>query len=152
MTKWTPPRSDGLRHNALPHEQLAALADPDADVNGPGIYGLLLSTPDTDSVETHARLWREHHDAMPTEQNDGYGIETLASADRVVYVGAAKNVRSRVADHVAGKQTSAVMEVYPPHSVWDVWFCDSVGEAFERESGKAIALNNRYGDVHFHSR
>jgi len=152
MTKWTPPRSEGLRYDALPHEQLAALADPDDDVNGPGIYALLLSAPDTTSVEAHARLWREHHDTMPTVANDGYGVETLASARRIVYVGAAKNVRSRVANHVAGKQPSAVMEVYPPHSVWDVWYCDSVDEAFERESGKAIELNNRFPSAYFHSR
>jgi len=151
MTEWTPPRSEGLRYDALPHEELAALAD-DGSVNGPGIYALLLSTPDTDSVETHARLWREHHDAMPTVANDGFDTETLASARRIVYVGAAKNVRSRLADHAAGKQTSAVLEVYPPHSVWDVWYCDSVEEAFERESGKAIALNNQYPNIHIHQR
>jgi len=146
VTDWTPPRSEGLRHAALPGEELATVAGPDDDVSGPGIYAILLSTPDTTSVETHARLWREQHETTPEY------LETIAASDRVVYIGAAKNVRDRVADHVAGKQTSAVMEVFPPHSVWGAWYTGSVDEAFERESMRAMDLNNRFPSCYFHSR
>ena len=149
---WTPPRDEGLRHDRVVDESLLTLAGPDDEVSGPGVYALLLSTPDTDSAETYARLWRDEHEALPTVDDDGYSPETLAEAERIVYVGAAKDVRARITDHVDGKQRPAIEEVFPAHSVWGVWWCDSVDEAFERESARAIELNNRFPSVYFHSR
>ena len=149
---WTPPRDEGLRHERGLLESLLTVAPPGVEPTDPGVYAILLSTPDTDSVETYERLWRKQHDAVPTVDDDGYSPETLAEADRIVYVGAAKNVRERVAEHVAGERPSAVSEVFPVHSVWGVWWCDSAEEAFERESARAIDLNNRFGPVYFHSR
>lgn len=152
MTDWIPPRDEGLRHDAGLEESLLSFKPPEPNMSDPGVYALLLSTPDTDDVETHARLWREEHEATPTVDDDGYSPETIAAADRVVYVGAAANVRDRIEDHLSGKQVPAIEEVYPVHSVWGVWWCDSVDEAFERESSRTIDLNNRFPTVYFHSR
>jgi len=40
--------------------------------------------------------------------------------------------------------------VFPPHSVWGAWFTATVDEAFERESMRAIDLNNRFPSCYFH--
>lgn len=143
---WTPPRDEGIRHDALVDEALLSMTPDDHDHTDPGVYALLLSTPDTNDVEAHARLWREQHDARPAY------LETIADSERVVYVGAAKSVRDRIADHAAGKQSSAVCDVFPVHSVWGVWWCGSAGEAFDRERARALDLNNQFPSVYFHSR
>jgi len=115
-----------------PVEEVEAFADSFAQSRGPAIYALDLSKPD-DLTAT----WDATFDSRPAYWDE------LQQAESVVYVGAAKNVVSRLEDHRDKEVRIGVLQrVCEIEGVRNVWFCDSADEAFERESGKAIELRN----------
>lgn len=105
------------------------------DAEGPGCYALELRVPD--SVEAVHRQWLTVHEHVP--QHDG--LDQLAEAGRVAYVGASKHVRRRLEDHVNSElRQAAFVEAFDPVDVVKIWPFDSAGEAFEREGAKATEL------------
>jgi len=140
MTTHTPPRSTGLKSDSeTPEEQLAAFVDGLSDTREPGVYVLRLSKPDADlSV-----LWSMEYDVMHPD------IESMQSAERLFYVGAAKDVLGRIHEHLdAPNRSGALMSICPIHSVADVHWYDDVGRAFEKESKHAIDLRNERPDAY----
>ena len=107
-----------------------------------GVYALALNRPDDLEAE-----W----DAIFESRPDYF--ETLQTAETIVYVGAAKNVISRLEDHVEGRvRKAALLQVCEIESVRNIWWMDSTEKAFERESGIAIAMQNEYPSYYVHSR
>lgn len=135
MTDYIPPLDTGLRGDAYVEVQLRQFVNDLSDAHTPGVYCLRLSKP----PDLRA-AWDDAYDAMHPE------IDAMQSADRLYYVGAAKNVFERIEAHRDGEQSAAVMEAAPPHSVAQVWFYDDVDRAFERESMHAITVGNKAGN------
>lgn len=107
-------------------------ADDYSDLSGPGIYALNLSKP-----EDLTAAWDAEFDERPAYW------DKLQQSESVVYVGAAKNVLSRLEDHRDKDVRVGVLQrVCDIEGLRNVWFCDSAEEAFERESRKAIELRN----------
>lgn len=96
-------------NEALDH---AGLLD---DSHGPGCYAIALDVPG--SVEAAHRRWLEHFDTFPGDD----AIARLVGAQRVAYVGASKDVYSRLMDHAEGEVRKArVMQPFPAVEVLDV--------------------------------
>lgn len=141
---WDPPIDSGLSGVVYPEDALDAYVD---DRRGPGVYALRCSLPDTNDHETYHRLWLDHYDVVP-----GF-LEAIVDAGRLLYVGAAKDVLARLNTHLeAPNRSASVCRVFPIHSVVGVWPMDSVGVAFERESGVGIELQNEYPGDYVHYR
>jgi hypothetical protein len=86
------------------------------DAHDPGVYGIEVSVPDT--LDTVRRQWDAAHDARP----DGDALARLASAPKVAYVGAAKDVYARLSDHVTGeRRTTAFLAAFEPVDIVDIW-------------------------------
>ena len=108
----------------------------------PGVYALTLSRP-----ADLAAAWDQRFDHRPDYWTD------LADAERVVYVGAAKNVLARLTEHKDGEIKKArVVQVCSIESIRNIWWFDDVQRAFERESGLAVAMQNHYPSMYVHSR
>lgn len=140
MTEWTPPRESGLKGDRYVEDDLTALLGTDdmEEAHRPGVYSLKLSTPD--DWQAVKACWRQAYDKeMPAWVREAYESST------VLYVGGAKNVHHRLHEHANGSRAPAIEAVFPPHSVWDVWFFDSADEAFTRESQIATRLHGRHG-------
>ena len=136
MSSYSPPLSTGLTApDIYPEEQLSPFVDDLGETHSPGVYAIRLSRSD-DSLEV---AWSEEFDAMHPE------IDAMERADRLYYIGAAKDVLERVSEHAAGHKTASVMQVCPPHSVAEVWWYDSADAAFLAESRHAIEWGNRDG-------
>lgn len=113
-------------------EDLEPFADDYSDISGPGVYALNLSKP-----RNLAEAWDREFDSRPNYWNE------LKQARFVVYVGAAKNVLSRLEDHRDGNVRVGVLQrICEIQEVRNVWFCDSTDKAFEMESRKGIELRN----------
>lgn len=98
---------------------------------GPGVYAVAVAVPD--ALEAVRDAWDAHHDARPD------GLDRLAAADRVAYVGASTQVYARLAEHVTGaRRGTAFLAAYPPERVVDVWPDD---EPFDAEFNRAAALS-----------
>jgi len=144
MTEWIPPKADGLTGDAYPSEQIEAFVDDLGDARVSGVYALTCSQPER--FKTAADRFQDAFDApAPGWLTAGY------AAENALYVGAARDVLGRIEDHAAGRKTAAFLQVFPPHSIWDVWLIDDVDRAFERESMIATELNN-VTDVYAHQR
>jgi predicted GIY-YIG superfamily endonuclease len=147
MTDYDPPLESGLRGDRYPENDLELFVSDLADAHRPGVYCLLLSTPkDWKAVES---AWQDAHDApMPDYVRGAY------DAGRVLYVGAAANVHARVTEHAKDEHTSAIESVFPPHSLWDVWFFEDRELAFLRESQIATELQGKdaLADTYVHQR
>jgi len=112
-----PDPSDGLRGDRLLSEALAPHTDDDHDATDAGIYVLRCCTVDG-GLDAHVAQWREHVDTLPAS------VDFLAEATHLFYVGSARNVRSRIEDHVAGEKRQATfLEVYPPFAIVQVHWC-----------------------------
>jgi len=134
---WHPDPEDGLRGDRLLSEALAPHAlGVDEWPDDPGVYVLRCCSPG-DSLESHARRWRDagywdtHPDAVPR----------LAEATRLLYVGSAMNVRSRIEDHVTGdRHRAAFVSVYPPFDVCLIeWCAPSRCRTVERQVADELA-------------
>jgi predicted GIY-YIG superfamily endonuclease len=144
---WSPSPEDGLTGDQYLTEEIAQHVDDLSDAHEPAVYVLELSTPDTSSYEAHARLWLQEHGAVPDY------LESIAATERLLYVGAAKNVYDRLQEHLNHpNRSSDVAEVFPIHSVVDVQRFDTPTEAFDAEHGIAMDLANEEPDAHVHSR
>ena len=107
-------------------ESLNAQADGRTD--RPGVYALLIDTPDA-GFETHARRWL----AAGYETTPPY-LDAIVDASQVVYVGAAKSVRDRLDDHLAGEVRKATLpSVYEIQDLDGVWWYDDADAAFTAE-------------------
>lgn len=113
-----------------------------SDLRGPGVYALRLSRPDD-----LAAAWDATFDTRPDYW------ESLTSAERVVYVGAAKDVLGRLEDHRDGEvRKAALLRVCEIDALRNVWWFDSADAAFERESKLAIMLQNDRPAWYVHQR
>lgn len=100
----------------------------DGRTDRPGVYALLIDTP-SGGFETHARRWL----AAGYETTPPY-LAAIVDAERVVYVGAAKSVRERLEDHLAGDVRKATLpSVYDIADLHGVWFYESTEVAFTAE-------------------
>ena len=106
------------------------------------VYALCLSRPDD-----LAQAWDAEFDHRPDYWDE------LVEAANVVYVGAAKNLISRLEDHhnqdVRKTVLTAVCDV---ESLRNVWWCSDMDEAVQEESKLAIMMQNQYADTYVHSR
>jgi len=114
-----------LRDNdVLLSEALAEHTDGSADA--PGCYALEIATPDGD-YETHARRWLECYESTPPY------LGAIVDADRVIYVGRAASVRSRIEDHLAGEKRKATLPtVYEVRGIHGVRFGENTDHAEQR--------------------
>ncbi|MFC6770298.1 hypothetical protein ACFQDD_01950 [Halorubrum pallidum] len=144
---WCPNPETGLTGDQYLPEEIAQHVDDLSDAHTPGVYVVELSIPDTSSYETYTRLWLAQHDSVA-----GY-VESIAASDRLLYVGAAKNVYERLREHLdKPNRSTAVAEVFPIHSVSELVLFDTPTEAFDAEQGIAMDLANDEPAAHVHSR
>ena len=107
-----------------------------------GVYALALDVP-SDLREQ----WENWFDTTPDY------IDLVEEKPTTVYVGAAKNVRARLEDHVEGKRRKArLVQFCQIESIRNIWWFRDHNRAFERESGIAIAMQNEYPSYYVHSR
>jgi len=103
-----------------------------SDLRNPGCYALELSRP-----HDVGERWDQHFDNRPDYWDE------FVNADRVLYVGASKDVLGRLEDHRDGeKRKAALLRVCSIASLFGIEWFPSAAEAFEREHGRALALNN----------
>jgi hypothetical protein len=113
----------------IPTEQLLAQVD---DPTRPGIYVLECDSPGP-SLQAHARRWYGEYQTVHPDDVAG-----LAGTDRLLYVGAASDLQSRLEDHVqADVRKSAWLSVYPPTRLATVSVSPSVERAFGHETQTA---------------
>lgn len=145
MTDWTPPVRTGLTGDVILSEHMEAFVDDLADAHAPGVYVLKCSHPDEWDV-AESRFAEAFEKPRPDYVREAYDAECI------LYVGAAKDVYDRIGDHARGEKSSALLKVYPPHSVWGVYWMDSTEEAFTRESGVAAKLASDFPFCYVHQR
>lgn len=114
---------------SIPTEQLLQATD---DPRGPGVYVLDLDSPG-ESLHAHARRWYGEFETVHPKD-----VPSLAGADRLLYVGASKNLQSRLDEHVrADIRLSTWLSVYPVESLHAVYPARSATRAFEQETVRA---------------
>ena len=143
---WYPPVESGLNGDRSPEEDIEPWVDDLSDAREPGVYVVKCSTPsEWDTVE---RLWSKHYEVDPPDW-----VREAFESHVVLYVGGAKDVLGRLHQHLENaNQSSALTRVFPLHSLWDVRWMDSAEQAFERESGVAIEIDERYPAIYVHQR
>lgn len=108
----------------------------------PGVYVLRLTRPDN--------LAQEWDDVF--EHRPDYWDE-LTESDRVVYVGASKNVLGRLEEHRDGNvRKVALLRVCDIEELGNIWWFADVETAFQNESKMAIMLQNERPDWYVHCR
>lgn len=111
-----------------------------SSLHNPGCYALTLTRP-----RDLAHEWDQVFDHRPPYWDD------LLTADNVVYVGASADVLSRLEDHRDSEVRLTVLtEVCDIHSLRNIWWYSSAEEAFERESGLALMLQNHKPSYYVH--
>jgi len=130
MMDYDPSLATGLRGDKYLDEQYR--------ISEPGVYAIQLSMPaDLEPA------WDDLHDARP-----GYWDE-LESADGVIYVGASKDVHSRLRDHIEGKvRQTALTAVCPPYEVLSVKQTDT---PFEDEYNFAVEMREQHPGAFVHT-
>lgn len=102
---------------------------------GPGCYALEVEQPAT--VQQAINWWRNVRDVNPP--NDA--LARIATAESILYVGAASNVYERLCDHVAADvRRAAFLSAFPVKSLHSLWPKDSAEVAFREETAVARAL------------
>lgn len=110
--------------------------------SSPGVYCLTLDVP-SDVRER----WESVFDTTPDY------LDMVEQKERTVYVGAAKNVLSRLEDHRDGDvRKVALLEVCEIDSLRNIWWMDSVEQAFLKEQTMADMLTHEYPSWYVHSR
>ena len=105
------------------------------------VYVLRLSRPDD-----LAAAWDHHFEHRPDYW------ESLEAADRVLYVGSAKDLLARLTDHKDGeKRLTVLTEVCSIDGLRNVHWCETE-RRFLEESKIATLMNNELGDTYVHSR
>lgn len=144
---WDPPLETGLSENPYPNVEMNEYIDTIEEAHQPGVYVLELSTPDTTDHELYHRLWLETHSGLHPE------LESIIETDRLVYVGAAEDVLSRIEEHLdAPNRSTTLGSTFPIHSILDVDFYDTRTKAFEHEKDKFDTLKKNNKNWHIHCR
>lgn len=100
----------------------------------PAVYCLVLERPDD-----VADVWDRQFDHRPEWWDE------FVSANAVYYVGATADCLSRLEDHRDGEvRTTVLTEVCDIDKLRNVWWMSSADDAFTRESGIAVDLQNHY--------
>lgn len=146
MNEWIPPIKSGLNGERSPEEDMEPWIDTLDDAHSPGVYVVKLSKPK--NWEVVEERWANYTDkSMPDYVREAFDTRV------VVYVGASKDVLSRLHQHLKDtNQSTAIAEVFPLHSLFDIYWYDSAEKAFDREHGIAMQLNNAYQSLYVHSR
>lgn len=130
---WVPDPQTGLSGDAYLLEELESYVTDVADAQEPGVYTLELSIPDTTDYSVYSELWKSHSESIPPY------LEVIADSPCLFYVGAAKNVAERIRTHLdSPNQSTTIASVFPIHSIEQIEWFDSPGQAFEREHGLAM--------------
>ena len=109
------------------------------DYTASGIYALDIQKPDNLEVEWDRRF--EHRAAW---------FEEFAAAEHVVYVGAAKNLLSRLEDHRDGQVRQAILpSLAVDMTLRNVWLRPDMDTAMQDESRIAIRLRNHLPETYF---
>jgi len=107
-----------------------------SDLRQPGCYCLKLSRP-----HDVGDRWDQHFDNRPPYW------DAFTSAERVLYVGASKDVLGRLEDHRDGeKRKAALLRVCSIDSLFGIEWFGSAAEAFEKESKRALTLDQAMHD------
>lgn len=145
--EWSPPLDTGLSDDSVYlSEQIEYHADGGpSSARQPGVYVLELSLPSGQSTETYHRLFLQHRDTVPD------WIESIINANRLLYVGFAKDVYDRLHTHLnAPNQSSTVANVFPIHSIQDIHWFDTPGEASDHEYDIGYRLRDENPDAYVH--
>lgn len=119
----------------IPTEQLFEQTE---NPTQPGLYVLELDNPGSD-LHDHARRWYANHQAVHPVEVGG-----LVGTERLLYVGAASNLQSRLEDHVqADARKSTWLAVYPPVELVQASELGTTSQAFGTETQKAYELADR---------
>lgn len=128
-------------------EALAAHTPDGKSPGSPGCYALEIGVPDNAGLETLSRQWLDHYESTPRY------LEAIVDCDRTIYVGAAKDVRSRIEDHLESTVRKAALP-----SIWGVteivyveWF-GTAQAAFEHERRVADGVKADHPDAYVHCR
>jgi len=102
------------------------------DARDPGVYAIEVAVPDR--LDGVREAWDNQHDSRPGDD----GLQRLADADRVAYVGASKDMYSRLGEHVnQRKRRASFLETFPARDVVDVW---PHMDPFTAERNRALQL------------
>jgi predicted GIY-YIG superfamily endonuclease len=143
---WRPNPTTGLSGEKYLSVAMEAFVDDLADAHQPGVYVLELSNPVSSDYEAHTRLWLEEFEVTPEF------LDSVAEANKLLYVGAAEDVYERLQEHLESPNRSTKLsKVFPIHSIKYIHLCESAQEAFLREDAVATDLQNNV-DGHVHSR
>ncbi|AFH21459.1 hypothetical protein OSG_eHP1_00145 [environmental Halophage eHP-1] len=113
-----------------------------SDLSSAGVYCLTLDRPDD-----LAAAWDREYDHRPNYWDD------LTHCTQVAYVGAAKDVLSRLEEHRDGAvRQTALTTVCGIDALRNIWCFDSPSVAFERESRLALWLQNSRPSWYVHQR
>lgn len=111
-----------------------------ADAQGPGCYALELRSYDWGASHIQEQFRRNCTD-NPVSPATGV-CRRIANAQRLAYVGQSHNVYQRLCQHVNGKiKQTAIMQLFPPRRVIDVWPCDNPDEK-EFQAAVDLARDN----------
>lgn len=141
---WNPDPQTGLSGDTYLSVAIEDHVSDLSEAHSPGVYVLELSIPEIDSHEAHHRLWLTEFNTVPNY------LEQIIEAPKLLYVGAAKDVYTRIQSHLENpNQSTSLAKVFPIHSIRYIDWCDSTDEAFRKENRVAIDLsNNVTGYVH----
>ncbi len=107
-----------------------------SDLKNPGCYAIELTRP-----SDVAARWDQHFDNRPPYWHE------FVNAGRVLYVGASKDVLGRLEDHRDGeKRKAALLRVCSIKSLFGIEWFGSAAEAFEKESKRALTLDQAMHD------
>jgi len=142
---WEPDPDTGITGTAYVTEQLEAFVDDLSAAHTPGVYAIKCSQPV--GFERVARRFNDKYDKPAPD----WLMEAWA-CDAALYVGGADNIYERLEQHAEKEQTAAFLEIFPAHSIYEIWPCEDTEEAFQRESEIAIELQNKLRMVYVHQR
>jgi predicted GIY-YIG superfamily endonuclease len=144
---WNPPIETGLSKNPYPNVEMNEYIDTIEEAHQPGVYVLELSTPNSKNHELYHRLWLDSHSGLHPE------LEQIIESDRLLYVGEANDVLSRLEDHLDNPNRSTTLgSTFPIHSIVDVDFYNTKTKAEEHERDKADQLRQNNPNWHIHCR
>jgi len=113
-----------------------------SDLSSAGVYCLTLDRPDD-----LAAAWDREYDHRP-----GYWDE-LEQCVQVAYVGAAKDVLSRLEEHRdKNRRVAALMAVCGIDSLRNIWWVNADEDVYEQESRLALWLQRHKADWYVHQR